>query len=174
MKAISVIAVITLILALQSFAWKDTDFYMQHKSTWEKSRETTLAVANAMPEEKYDYTPDGEVRTFGAQILHLAYSNQFIIDVFLNGKQVKFEDLDAAKLSKKEIIKYLNESYDHVMEAMKKIKKSELNEMVNIGGGRQISKAEVFDFMRDHVTNHRAKANLYIRLNKIKPPAYAF
>jgi len=40
--------------------------------------------------------------------------------------------------------------------------------------GNTVSRAFAFFYVQDHVTNHRAKANLYIRMNNIKPPAYTW
>ena len=36
------------------------------------------------------------------------------------------------------------------------------------------NKKEVFYFVQDHITNHRAKANLYVRIADIKPPGYGY
>ncbi|MCB0277958.1 MAG: DinB family protein [Calditrichaeota bacterium] len=181
MKKVVSVGLILLIsaIAIQSFipVTPVTDgYYKSQQRFWATTRSHTLEVAEAMPADKYNYQPTDTIRSFGAQMAHIAYSTRFLVDNFVMGKQVKFEDPDASKLSKAQIIKMLNDSFDKIGESMKKISDEQLNEMVEFppGSGRKLTKADFFDFCRDHITNHRAKANLYIRMVGIKPPAYKF
>ena len=49
----------------------DKDF----RNDWQTSREFTLAVAEAMPVEKYGFKPSDEEMRFGALMIHIATSN---------------------------------------------------------------------------------------------------
>jgi hypothetical protein len=40
--------------------------------------------------------------------------------------------------------------------------------------GNTVSRAFAFFYVQDHMANHRAKSNLYIRMNNIKPPEYTW
>jgi len=40
--------------------------------------------------------------------------------------------------------------------------------------GNNVSRELALIYVQDHMANHRAKANLYIRMNNIKPPEYTW
>src|SRR6266436_10431065 len=42
---------------------------------WKTARELTLAVADAMPAENYDFKPNPEEMSFGEQIAHIGQAN---------------------------------------------------------------------------------------------------
>ena len=44
---------------------------------WKMSKEFTLAVADAMPAEFYDFKPDPEVMSFAGLMFHIASSQAF-------------------------------------------------------------------------------------------------
>ena len=40
--------------------------------------------------------------------------------------------------------------------------------------GNTVSRAFALFYVQDHMANHRAKANLYLRMNNIQPPEYTW
>jgi len=164
------------LFTIQSFKTFDNDFYTNQQIIWKTVKSAALEVAETMPADKYSYQPTDTIRTFGAQMNHIAYSTGFLLDMFIMGKPMKFEEPDASKLSKADIIKMMKAAFVRVDETMKSVSKEQLAEQVEFPpkSGRMLTKAMIFDFLRDHITNHRAKANLYIRMVGVKPPRYAF
>ena len=176
MKVTIGIVLIIGLLTIQSFTFYDNSFFQSQQTIWKTVKSAALEVAETMPEDKYSYQPTDTIRTFGAQMNHIAYSTGFLLDLFVKGKPRKFEEPDASKMSKAAIIESMNKAFTGVDALMKSISKEQLAEQVEFPpqSGRMLTKAQIFDFLRDHITNHRAKANLYIRMVGIKPPRYTF
>src|SRR2546427_12618715 len=55
-----------------SFPLQFRESFLKH---WEVERSYTLAVAEAMPAEHYDFKPNPVQRSFGEQLVHLAAAN---------------------------------------------------------------------------------------------------
>ena len=82
---------------------------------------------------------------------------------------------DASKMTKAEIITMLEEGFDYTTEVIYTIEEPQLDETtVMYHSGNTVSRAFALFYVQDHMTNHRAKSNLYIRLNGIAPPAYTW
>jgi len=52
-----------------------------------QSRAYTVECATAMPENKYNFRPVPEVRSFGQQMVHIAEANGSIMEMHVEGKQ---------------------------------------------------------------------------------------
>ena len=62
-----------------SFALQFRDGFLKH---WEVERGYTLAVAEAMPAEHYNFKPNPVQRSFGEQLIHLASANTAYFSAF--------------------------------------------------------------------------------------------
>ena len=51
----------------------------------EESKSYSLQLAEAMPADKYSFSPHDSVRTFGEQLAHVGMSTKFLTDMFING-----------------------------------------------------------------------------------------
>lgn len=129
-------------------------------STLENSRNYTLAVAEAMPENLYNFKPTAEVWTFNELINHIAYGIQWWEDNFVKKTETKWNP-PAAKINKKETIKYLQQCYQHLQETLRNEKLTD-------------DTLKGFNATIDHVTHHRGQAVLHLRLNGIATPEYVF
>ena len=145
-----------------------------HLPIWEVSKMHTLEVAEAMPEDKYGYRPSDASKTFAEQMVHMGYATKYLVNAFIKGEQGEFKEPSADGMSKAEIKKMVEEAFDYAMETMKGMTDEDLKATFPWREGREFTKSMGFNFIRDHITNHRAKANLYIRINEMKPPAYKF
>ena len=141
---------------------------------WKNAITSTLQVAEAMPADKYDYKPTEESKTFASQMIHIGYSSKVMTQMFLKGEKVEFNEPDASNMSKEEIIAFLEENLGQVAEIIQSMPAEAWEEEVKTFGGNMMPKSQAMIFIQDHLTNHRAKANLYIRMNDIKPPSYMY
>jgi len=152
-----------------------TDFAKEYAPLLEKSFTMATEVAEAMPENLYLYKPEKNAKTFAQQIIHSTYVADVVIDLFVNGNpNRKFAEPDASKMSKAEVLAAIKTYAESALANLNKVKEAELSEVVNLFGRFESSKKEVFYFVRDHLTNHRAKANLYIRIAGLQPPRYGY
>jgi len=164
----------TIVLA-QTENIPQTDFTKMYLPVWLEARAHCLAVANAMPEELYIYKPTDVSKTFAEQMVHIAHTVELLTQRYVQGMAVKPNTPDASKMSKAEIIKLLEDGFDYTTNVIKTIKQEQLDETcVMYHSGNTVSRAFAFFYVQDHMANHRAKANLYIRMNNIKPPEYTW
>jgi uncharacterized damage-inducible protein DinB len=125
----------------------------------ETSRNYTLAVANAMPESKYDTAPVKEVWSFGELLHHIAYGIEWWEANYI--KQTKTEwNPPPVKGTRKEVIAYLNKAYD----ALKTTITQKLSEEAING----------FHATIDHITHHRGQATIHLRGQGVVPPDYTY
>ena len=129
-------------------------------TTLENSRNYTLSVAQAMPENSYDFKPTEAVWNFRELLHHMAYGIQWWEDNYIKGNKVAW-DQPPAKSNKQEIIRYLTKAYDS------------LN--ATISGQKLTAEAiKGFHATIDHTTHHRGQAITYLRCVGITPPEYTY
>ncbi|HXM64287.1 MAG TPA: DinB family protein [Terriglobales bacterium] len=135
-----------------------------------------LALAEAMPEDKYSFIPTtgkfDDARSFGEQVKHVACA-QFAFFNEFEGKKPPDDcekgGHDPAK-TKAELIKYLKDSFDYSNRVLATL--TEKNALDRVEGRYAapntklgISVAAVW-----HVTDHYGQLVEYLRLNGIVPP----
>lgn len=136
-----------------------------------------VGAAEAMPADKYDFAPtNGEfkgVRTFGAQVKHLAEANY----MFFKGwdvpgtAPVDAKTIEALK-TKDEIVKALKDSYTYAHAAVGTITPQNAWDSVK-GFPPQFkeTKATAAAFCIAHSMDHYGQMVEYLRMNGIIPPA---
>lgn len=152
-----------------------TAFGKMYLPVWLEAKRHCLDVAKSMPEEKYNYKPTDVSKTFAEQMVHIAYTVELLCKRYVQGIEVKASTPDASKMSKEEIIAMLEKGFDYVTEVIYTVPQSKLDETCKMyHSGNTVTRAFAFFYVQDHMTNHRAKANLYIRMNNIEPPEYTW
>jgi len=129
-------------------------------TTLENSRTYTLAVAEAMPENLYDSKPVGAGWNFRELLDHMAYGIMWWENNFVKGNKIEWNP-PASKKNKKEVINYLNQSYDSLQSTIQKEKPTD---RVMTG----------FFATLDHITHHRGQAVLFLKAQNIAPPEYMY
>lgn len=152
-----------------------TDFAKEYGPMLAKSFDLTIQVAEAMPENMYLYKPEKGAKPFAQQLIHCTYVGDALLDIFVHGNMDrKFAEPDATKMSKADVIAAIKGYKEAAMGHLNEISNEQLGEMVKLFGQIDTSKKECFYFIRDHITNHRAKANLYIRIAGGSPARYGY
>src|SRR5882724_2971934 len=102
---------------------------------WKTARELTLAVADAMPAENYDFKPNPEEMSFGEQVAHIAQANGSYCSRMTNGKSpiTKPEKYDKATVTK-----MVGDSFDYCSEIITPLSDDQLSELRG-PEGRQVS-----------------------------------
>ena len=179
MNRILLIILVSLYTSL-SFAQKKeltpkTDFTKMYLPVWQEAKVHCLAVANAMPENLYSFKPTAISKTFGEQMVHIAHTVELLTKRYVQGINVKPNTPDASKMTKKEIIKLLEKGFEYTTDVIYNIEQEKLDETcVMYHSGNTVSRAFAFFYVQDHMANHRAKSNLYLRINNINPPKYTW
>ncbi|MFD2585836.1 DinB family protein [Croceitalea marina] len=152
-----------------------TEFTKMYLPVWLEAQSHCLEVAEAMPQELYSFRPTPESKSFAEQMVHIGYTIELLTKRYVQGMEVVPNTPDASKLSKSEIIALLKSGFSYTTEIIKTIEQEKLDETcVMYHSGNTVSRAFAFFYVQDHLTNHRAKANLYLRMNGIEPPEYTW
>ena len=139
-----------------------------------------LEVAEAMPEGKFNFSPEGlnipgsdfkGVRTFAVQLKHVAASNYFIWSP-LTGDKLP-EDLKDGNgperlKSKADIIQFLKDSFALGHKAAATLT---TQNMLQTAEGSKSSRLRLATFGVAHAFNHYGQMVEYLRMNGIVPPA---
>lgn len=99
---------------------------------WENSKNYLTEIAEAMPETSYSYKPSERQMSFEEQLLHIQKNMNWLATTYFN--QPKPSET-SNKLTKNELISYLNTSFEAVAEAVKSCPENELAQKVDFFAG---------------------------------------
>lgn len=138
--------------------------------TWDRAATDILDVAEAMPEDKYDFKPVPEVATFREQLVHLAGIVQRFIDT---AKGTKTEAAHKT-MTKAEAIVHLKQTFDTGKEMFASLTDAQMLEHVKFPfGDRMVTRYGFWMGPLYQVRNHHGQLVVYLRLNSIVPPTTA-
>jgi uncharacterized damage-inducible protein DinB len=146
------------------------DSFQKH---WSTAKELTLAVADAMPAESYDFKPVPEEMSFGEQMIHIAESSYFYCSYIADAKSPYPEPAKDAKIDKAGAMKDLGASFDYCGKVFDGLDEAKLSQM-HTNGKRSSSTMDVMLGALVHMAHHRGQSEVYLRLKGIKPPQYKF
>jgi uncharacterized damage-inducible protein DinB len=137
---------------------------------WQTTKEFTLAVAEAMPAEDYDFKPNPEEMSFGQLMIHIADENsRSFARAAGTGPLAK-----PAATDKQTAIKFLTDSFDKCAKEFDAMTPEQLDKMVYKWEGRPVLAREALWWAFTHTAHHRGQAEVYLRVKNIKPPGYRF
>lgn len=126
-----------------------------------------VATAEAMPADKYSYKPTEGNMTFGHLMTHITGANDFVCSK-IAGQEHKSDVKDTD--GKDKIVAAMKDSMDFCEKALAGVKDSDLNQEVEMFGGRKAPKAAAVIELPVDWADHYGAAALYLRLNGILPP----
>ena len=142
-----------------------------------------VEAAEAMPEDKFDFSPEklnlpgGDykgVRTFGEQLKHIAASNYLIWSPITGEKPpdtVNDGKGPNTMKAKAEIIKYLKDSFAFGHKSVATLTSANLVEPITSGSGKPTTRLFLATFAPAHCFDHYGQMIEYLRMNGIVPPA---
>jgi uncharacterized damage-inducible protein DinB len=146
-----------------------TSFLTPVKATWENTRDLVIGIVEVMPEDKYDFKPMPNVRTFRENVIHLVAEN------YLFFGRVAGENLGnpAQNLkSRDELLKALRGSYDYGAKVWAGLTEEKALEMIEVRGQKVQRWSAILGAIQDNM-NHYGNLVVYIRLNGLVPPRSA-
>lgn len=146
-------------------------FGKQYADVWQRNVNYSKAVAEAMPEEHYDFRPTEEAMSFKGQWLHVV-DNISMLTERITGERKEFYSIeDAIGFNKVDVLDILNRANSYVLELIRGSSGSLLNEEITFGGV-EMTKENIFYLLRGHQTHHRAQCLVYLRINGVQAPGY--
>lgn len=136
---------------------------------WNHSADRVVALAENFPEDKYDYKPTPEVRSFREQLLHVAGSNYFFLQR-AGGAKTKAEH--AGRETKADVVAVVKESFADGAAFIRESGDDGLRRMVKHPlADRNISVQTLLLVAAKHAGEHYGQLVVYYRLNGLVPPA---
>lgn len=136
-----------------------------------------MALAKAIPEEKYAWRPGPGVRSIKELLLHIAYGNQLLLNIANNApamdalrKQVEENAKgETAAIAKDQVMKMLAESFAAVRGALEAARAPALNRSMDFFG-TPTTRRGVLASLDTHIAEHEGQLIAYARVNGIVPP----
>ena len=146
---------------------------------WQVSKEFTLAVAEAMPAEQYNFKATAEQMSFGQLMIHIATQNSDSCATATGTKAPlsmpsSIAELPATATDKQTAIRFLTISFDTCAKELEAMPPDQWNKEVYKFQGHPVLASEALWYTFTHTAHHRAHAEVYLRLKNIKPPAWRF
>jgi uncharacterized damage-inducible protein DinB len=127
----------------------------------------SVAVAEAMPPDKYTFRPHPESMTFAALMSHIATTNyQFGAGLKDSGTPALPSPAD-----KPATAKFLRDSFDYCSAIISALTDAQLSSPHDSPDGRLLGR-EILLALYVHVAHHRGQAEIYLRNSGIRPPSY--
>jgi len=154
------------------------DILLKH---WKTSGEFTLAVANAMPADGYNFRATPEEMSFGQLMAHIGLADRnacalasgltapalpAAIDAFA-------KDSGKTDVAKDAATAFLKDTFDFCAKAITEMPAANADKILG-PANRNMNGTEWLWSYFTHTAHHRGQAEVYLRLKGIKPPQYAF
>jgi uncharacterized damage-inducible protein DinB len=137
---------------------------------WESQKEMMLAIADAMPEDKFGYKSTPAQRSYAEQIMHIATVNLDFLKV-VGGKAAPPAFTAESAKTKADILKALGESYDYAIALLNEQTDGSILETIEADFLGPSTRARAFWFLLGHSMDVYGQMAVYLRLNGIVPPA---
>lgn len=141
---------------------------------WNGIGRKLITMAEDFPEDKYDFKPQPQMRTFAEQLLHVAGTNYVLLSA-VKGSQMGpgTEDPDRKTYrTKADVVALLKKSVDDGAAMIQEIGDTGMSKAVKYPyGNRMVSTDFVFTETAEHSGEHYGQLVVYYRLNGIVPPA---
>jgi hypothetical protein len=132
---------------------------------WTAQKARIVALAEAMPAEKYDFRATPPQRTYGEQLHHLADSHVRMFKALDPAGKVAAPAMPATH-GRDEVVKAVAAAYDYGLAVIKSV--PSLTEPTKPG---QPTAARTVWAAMNNAQNHYGQCVVYLRLNDIVPPA---
>lgn len=131
-----------------------------------------MALAEAIPADKYDWRPAEGVRSVSEAMLHVASANYFFC--MMTGATLP-EGIDPMTMEKsitgkENVVMAVKESFDFAMGHFKALPDDNLGDMVDFPDGNPYSKRTVMMILLAHGWEHLGQLIAYARMNEVTPP----
>lgn len=136
----------------------------------------SIALAKAIPEEKYDWRPGPGVRSIREVCLHLAYGSRLMLNISEGiAKEKLYKQIEeqlkreGEKLTKEDVVRAMTDSFKTVQEQLRSATNASLNRDVDFFG-KATTRRGVLAALDVHIAEHMGQLIAYARMNGIVPP----
>jgi len=138
--------------------------------SWNDVGRKLIAIAEDLPEDKYDYKPHPDSRTFVQQLLHVSASMYYFTDT-AQGKKARFGDdpkRDELK-TKEQIVAFVKKCVQDGADLIKE--KGDKGMNTEVAAGPQMMRLTDLAYgLIEHSGEHYGQLVVYYRINGMVPP----
>jgi hypothetical protein len=138
---------------------------------WNEIGNKLIAMAEDFPEDKYEYKPHPDSRTFAANLIHAAASMYYFTDI-AQGQKPRYSDdpkRDDLK-TKAQVVAFVKKCVGDGADLIKAKGDKWLNDSVNDGGPRLVRISDLAYGLMEHSGEHYGQLVVYYRINGLVPP----
>jgi hypothetical protein len=145
---------------------------------WQQQKRLMLGIADAMPEEAFDFRPTEAQRTYAEQILHIAGANVYLMQHLGGAAQAPTVDttdfavFGLKATSKTMVLNALSAGYDYGIAVLGEFNDKQMLETIQ--GPRylgNVTRVRMAYFALSHAMDIYGQMVVYLRLNGVVPPA---
>lgn len=164
------ITIIALMFSVQAFS--QGQFQNESAGSLAYVSGQVMKLAEAIPAEKYSYSPKDGVRSVAEVCAHLISANYFFASKLgaTIPADVKMETIEKDLKAKEEISKEFKRSYDLMIEAIKNTKDADLSKKVEFPFPGEYTSMSAILISLTHSNEHLGQLIAYARVNDITPP----
>lgn len=144
------------------------ELVLQEIDTIEKK---LVGLAEAIPEDKYGWRPNEDVRSVSEVFMHVA-GGYFMMPNFMGVKPPEGVDrgIEKTVTAKAEVVAKLKQSIEHIRGAVKGVPAGGLDKPIKIFGGRESTVGGLLMILVTHGHEHLGQMIAYARVNGVAPP----
>ena len=152
------------------------DIANMHISVWGAAIDQVMALVDSMPADQLNFKPHDESKSFAEQIEHLGSSSKSICNLYLKDAEWSKDSppKKVEELTKEELKEFVRSQMQAVADTLATMSDQQLAEEITSFRKNKMTRLEGMWTVHDHMTNHKAKANLYIRISGNTPPNYSY
>lgn len=136
---------------------------------WNDIGRRLIAIAEDLPEDKYDFKPKPEMRSWLGQLVHAAQGNYFFINPVL-GKPLPQDDPPREQFkTKADVVAFVKKSFEDGVAVIKAKGDAGMSQTVQMGHRMMRVDALAYDLIA-HANEHYGQIVVYYRLNGLVPP----
>ncbi len=139
---------------------------------WIADAESKLTqLAEAMPEDKYEWSPNKDVRTPSQVFMHVATANYGIPSMWGVAPPAgyAFDTYEGSLTKKTDIKNALKQSFAHVKTALSSATDADFEKPVDLMGMKTTVRG-CYMLLLAHAHEHLGQSIAYARMNKVTPP----
>ena len=142
------------------------------KTQWESTRALVTNMADFVPEDKYDWKPTPEVRSFREQLQHLVGENYMYMSMAAGETNPMGNDKINALKTRAEIVQAMKDSYEYGAKVWAGMTEAKAMENITLFNNQAPRLRAILGQIVDNM-DHYGNLVVYVRVNGMVPPRSA-
>ena len=168
-----IIAILVFAFPIVGIAQSNQMLVESHLVKFKNAKTYTLAIAEKLDADKFDFKPVKEEMSFKEQLVHIGENIYWLSSTYIKEEinPIKTNKNRASEMNKEQILGFVASAYDYAIKAMSELDEKTISKEFNWSGGK-MNKFQFLNLIQDHQSHHVGQLIVYLRLNGITPPKY--